>query len=107
MSAVLGRGAALAAIVGVFEYTGGKLMPAGKDPEMSDAERKEMLKNRYRRPYQETINELGEGRGISFSDLQLGREILSEIIDTVLQVSMAQATKSGDGNGSKKHTESM
>ncbi|KAL9625048.1 MAG: hypothetical protein Q9160_000777 [Pyrenula sp. 1 TL-2023] len=64
MPAVLGRGAALATIVGVFEYTGGQVMPTGKDPEVDEFDRKEALKKRYRRPVEETINEIGEGRGI-------------------------------------------
>ncbi|KAL9108362.1 MAG: hypothetical protein Q9227_006822 [Pyrenula ochraceoflavens] len=63
MTSTLGTGAALAAAIGVFEYAGGSLLP-GKDPEVDDYDRKEMLKQRRRRPYQETINELGEGRGI-------------------------------------------
>lgn len=64
MPAVLGCGVALATIIGVFEYTGGQLMPTGKDPQVDDFDRKEALKKRYRRPVQETINEIGEGRGI-------------------------------------------
>lgn len=65
MPAVLGRGAALATIVGVFEYTGGLVVPTGKDPQVDDFDRKEALKKRYRRPVEETINEIGEGRGMT------------------------------------------
>lgn len=64
MPAVLGYGAALATVIGLFEYTGGQLMPIGKDPQIDDFDRKEALKKRYRRPVQETINEIGEGRGL-------------------------------------------
>ncbi|KZF24549.1 NADH-ubiquinone oxidoreductase [Xylona heveae TC161] len=62
--AVLGYGAGLAVLMGVFDYTGGKLSGYMKDPAQDEFERKEELRRNRRRPLEETIAELGEGRGI-------------------------------------------
>lgn len=64
MPAVLGWGAGTAILLGVFEGTGGltgnkMLPPLGMD----DFEVKQRLRANVRRPLQETIDELGEGRG--------------------------------------------
>lgn len=60
---MLGFGAGLAVAEGVFDYTGGSLFGYGKDPERDEYEHKEMLRTTRRRPLQETIEQLGEGRG--------------------------------------------
>lgn len=73
MPAVLGYGAGLAILLGTFDYTGGVLTGYAKDPEVDEYERKEMLRRNRRRPIQETVMELGEGRGIT-SRLLLGRD---------------------------------
>ncbi|KAL2009844.1 hypothetical protein VTN00DRAFT_5651 [Thermoascus crustaceus] len=62
--AVVGYGAALATAMGVFEYTGGSLWGYSKDKKEDDFERLEKLRKAYRTPAEETIAELGEGRGI-------------------------------------------
>nr|POF02293.1 nadh-ubiquinone oxidoreductase 21.3 kda subunit [Quercus suber] len=60
---VFGYGTALAAILGAFSFTGGKLSGSKRDRDHDEVARKmEMRKNR-RRPLEETVNELGEGRG--------------------------------------------
>jgi len=64
MPAVLGYGAGLALLLGTFDYTGGVLTGYEKDPGVDEYDRKEQLRKNRRRPIQETINELGEGRGI-------------------------------------------
>lgn len=65
MPTVLGLGAMAAVILGTFDYTGGMLQGYSRDPEMDEFERKQWLrKGRRRRPIQETIDELGEGRGM-------------------------------------------
>ncbi|MCJ1246542.1 hypothetical protein MMC30_003750 [Trapelia coarctata] len=64
LPAVLGYGAALAVLLGTFDYTGGVLTGYEKDPSIDEYERKEYLRKNRRRPIQETIEELGEGRGI-------------------------------------------
>ena len=48
---------------GVFDYTGGSLFGYGTDPKRDEYEYKEMLRTTRRRPLQETIEQLGEGRG--------------------------------------------
>ena len=60
-------GAGLATVQGVFDYTGGKLSGYDKDPHVDEYERKEKLRRDRRKPIQETLEELGEGRGMSNS----------------------------------------
>ncbi|KAL8915498.1 MAG: hypothetical protein Q9171_000063 [Xanthocarpia ochracea] len=62
--AVLGFGALLAIIQGTFDYTGGKMTGFAQDAEVDEYERKEQLRRNKRRPIEETLKELGEGRGI-------------------------------------------
>ena len=61
--AVLGFGAGLAIAQGVFDYTGGKFSGYDKDPNVDEYERKEALRKLRRTPIQETLDQLGEGRG--------------------------------------------
>lgn len=63
MPAVLGFGAGLALIQGVFSYGGGGLEGYEIDPNVDQYERKERLRKERRRPIEETLRELGEGRG--------------------------------------------
>jgi len=67
--AVLGLGAGLAVLQGAYDYTGGKLSGYEKDPSIDEFERKEQLRKNRRRPIQETLEELGEGRGMMMSSL--------------------------------------
>ncbi|KAK4990877.1 hypothetical protein LTR66_005367 [Elasticomyces elasticus] len=62
--AVLGYGAFTAVILGVFTYTGGRLSGYVRDPEVDEVSRKEYLRKNRRRPIDEVVNQLGEGRGI-------------------------------------------
>ncbi|KAI9844920.1 MAG: hypothetical protein M1837_005206 [Sclerophora amabilis] len=64
LPSVLGHGAGAAVLLGVFDYTGGVLTGYTKDPEVDEFERKQALRKNRRRPIQETVDELGEGRGI-------------------------------------------
>ncbi|KAI9703980.1 MAG: hypothetical protein M1820_005762 [Bogoriella megaspora] len=64
MPAFLGYGAALAIIVGVFDYTGGAITGYQRDPDVDEVARKEFMRKNRRRPIEETIANLGEGRGI-------------------------------------------
>jgi len=66
MPAVLGYGASLAVIMAAFDYTGGSLFGYQRDPAIDEYDRKEALRANKRRPIQETIDELGEGRGKQF-----------------------------------------
>jgi len=62
--AVFGYGALAAVVLGAFDYTGGALTGYQKDPNVDEFERKEALRKNRRRPIEQTIQELGEGRGI-------------------------------------------
>ena len=61
--AVLGYGAGLAVLMSTYDYTGGSLKGYGRDPEIDEFERKECIRKNKRRPIQETLEQLGEGRG--------------------------------------------
>jgi len=47
----------------VFDYTGGKFSGYTKDPLVDEYEQKEDIRKNRRRPIQETLEQLGEGRG--------------------------------------------
>jgi hypothetical protein len=68
MPAVLGMGALTAVVLGAYDYTGGALTGYKRNPEMDEFERKELLRKNRRRPIEQTISELGEGRGMSEND---------------------------------------
>jgi len=51
-------------VLGFFNYTGGKLTGYAKDPTVDEVGRKEYLRKNRRRPFEDTIEELGEGRGM-------------------------------------------
>jgi putative N-acetylmannosamine-6-phosphate epimerase len=63
MPRILGYGAFSAVILAAYEYTGGTLKGYLDRPEMDEYERKELLRKNRRRPIEETIAEIGEGRG--------------------------------------------
>lgn len=63
LPAVLGYGAALSVILGVLDYTGGDLRGYNREAGLDEFDRKEELRRNKRRPIEETIEQLGEGRG--------------------------------------------
>jgi hypothetical protein len=63
MSRVLGCGALIGVLTAVYDYAGGSLKGRLDRPEMDEYERKEMLRKTRRRPIEETLAEIGEGRG--------------------------------------------
>lgn len=64
MTATLGGGLALGTAMAVVSYTGNSMFESASDKPITDrVAQKEEAKNRFRRPLNETINELGEGRG--------------------------------------------
>lgn len=87
---------------GVFDYTGGALTGYEKDPDVDEFERKEQLRKNRRRPIQETLDEVGEGRG---KTIFTSVKIVSN--NTGLQEYMDQATKKGGEKESSKITASM
>jgi hypothetical protein len=65
MPAVLGYGSGLAIIAFAFDYTHTSLSGQKGDPTVDEVDRKTFLRKNRRRPIEETIAELGEGRGKS------------------------------------------
>jgi hypothetical protein len=63
MPRIIGYGIFAAVTTGAYEYTGGTLRGYWNRSEVDDYERKEMLRKTRRRPIEETIAEIGEGRG--------------------------------------------
>ncbi|KAF2481961.1 mitochondrial import inner membrane translocase subunit Tim17 family protein [Neohortaea acidophila] len=64
LPAVLGYGAMLATTLGVFNYTGGKLTAPYEEEAIDRVGEKERMRKARRRPVEETVHELGEGRGV-------------------------------------------
>lgn len=64
LPAIVGYGAGLSVIMAAFDYTGAKLTGFTKDPSVDEVARKEYLRRNRRRPIEQTVAELGEGRGI-------------------------------------------
>ena len=63
----MGYGAALGVVLAAFTYTGGKLTGYERDPAVDEVSRKEYLRKNRRRPVDEIVNELGEGRGMCWA----------------------------------------
>lgn len=64
MPRILGFGAIFSVVLTTFEYTGGSLRGGESRASYPDEyERKEFLRLNRRRPIEETIAQLGEGRG--------------------------------------------
>ncbi|OCK86196.1 hypothetical protein K432DRAFT_431163 [Lepidopterella palustris CBS 459.81] len=61
---VLGYASATAVMLAAVDYGGGTLFGYQKDPEIDEVDRKEFLRKNRRRPLEQTVAELGEGRGI-------------------------------------------
>ncbi|KAI9752432.1 MAG: hypothetical protein M1815_000510 [Lichina confinis] len=61
---VIGSGTAVAVLLGAYHYTGESLAGFREDQKEDDFDRKEFLRKNRRRPIDETIDELGERRGI-------------------------------------------
>ena len=63
MPRIVGMGAFTASILFLFDYTGGHLTGFRKDREVDGYAVKEAIRKNRRRPGEETIAELGDGRG--------------------------------------------
>lgn len=61
--AVIGTGVFAGATLATVSYAGGQVYATGETPE-ERLSRKEEHRRRFRRPYQEMVNEIGEGRGM-------------------------------------------
>ena len=60
---VLGFGALTAVLLAAYDYTGANLRGYDKDADLDEFERKQAIRKNRRRPIEETISQLGEGRG--------------------------------------------
>jgi hypothetical protein len=60
---VFGYGALFSVALTAYYYTGGTLKGAFRSGELDEYERKEMMRKNRRRPIEETLAEIGEGRG--------------------------------------------
>ncbi|GAM83202.1 hypothetical protein ANO11243_011880 [Dothideomycetidae sp. 11243] len=64
MPAVLGYGTLTAVVLAAFNYTGGKISGWEREAGVDEYDRKQMLRKNRRRPAEDTIAEIGEGRGV-------------------------------------------
>ncbi|RMZ91870.1 hypothetical protein DV736_g912, partial [Chaetothyriales sp. CBS 134916] len=65
MASALGTSLMFGSVMGVVAYTGGSIFGArANEPQANNVEYKEELRRRSRRPINELVNEIGEGRGI-------------------------------------------
>ena len=62
---MLGVGTFTAVVLGSYSFLGGSLRGFERSPDHDEFAEKMRLRANRRRPIQETIDELGEGRGIS------------------------------------------
>jgi hypothetical protein len=69
--AFFGYGAGLSVLMGAFDYCGGRFSGYKKDPTLDEVNRKTELRKNRRKSIEETVAELGEGRG-----MYLGRPTL-------------------------------
>lgn len=65
-------------VVGAFAFSGG-LTGWGRDPNVDEFERKEAMRLNRRRPVEETLEEVGEGRGKS-SHINAKRDIYPSLM---------------------------
>lgn len=96
--ALLGYGAALSTVMSAYEYTGGSLFGYNKDKNVDEYERRTQLRKNFQSPAEQTIAELGEGRGTL--TLPMAE---SEDANRDLQVFTVRTTRSAVGSGSRRH----
>ena len=64
LPAALGYGVALSAGMFAFDFTGGSLFGTSKDKDVDEFDRRTKLRKAFQSPGEETVAELGEGRGM-------------------------------------------
>lgn len=65
MASALGSALLFGTVLGAVQYTGGTLLGGrANEPDMDKSAYKEEMRKRFRRPINEIVNEIGEGRGI-------------------------------------------
>lgn len=79
MPSVLGNGLALSTVLGVAAYSGSYMFGSPDlHPDEGRWPTKEEMRKRFRRPANETINELGEGRGKTMQSCYPPRHFITE-----------------------------
>ena len=110
MPRVFGYGAALAVLLSAANYTGG--LKGDKDREADEFSRKEAMRMNRRRPIEETLAEVGEGRCERYTlpptgpCASLRPHHLSECNTDSSQPSALPAMRSGDESASRNGTAS-
>lgn len=100
---VMGYGAALSVVLAAFTYTGGKLTGYERDPSVDEVSRKEYLRKNRRRPVEQIVNELGEGRGMHGRLEHALVDLRCDVL-TFMQVSPRPATRSAGHSASRPTT---
>lgn len=59
----MGYGVALSTLMSAYEYTGGSLFGYRKDKNVDEYDRRTQLRKNFQSPGEQTVAELGEGRG--------------------------------------------
>lgn len=62
MPRIVGYGALFSVVLSVYEYSGASIKGSRKTQELDEFDRKEYLRMNRRRPLEETLAEVGEGR---------------------------------------------
>lgn len=93
----------MAVVLSAFQFTGGRLQGYRRDPEIDEVARKEYMRKNRRRPIDETVNQLGEGRGAFHPEKCSRRRILTGWV----QVFMRLDTPSEEHRESRRHMASM
>jgi hypothetical protein len=99
----MGYGAALSVVLAAFTFTGGKLTGYERDPTVDEVSRKEFLRKNRRRPIDQIVNELGEGRGTHTISRNVARKLESGLL-TQTQESPLQVTRSAGHSASRPAT---
>lgn len=98
MPVVVGLGALVSTIQGSLHFLGGRIDSFKKEED--EFERKEKLRRTTRVPIEQTVAEIGEGRGEPIPSRTGGiRDVL-----TLDQASVPTATRSGGESGSRRRT---
>lgn len=87
----------MAVVLSAFQFTGGRLQGYRRDPEIDEVARKEYMRKNRRRPIDETVNQLGEGRGEFQEERSCGKWTLTYAV----QESMRLDTQSGERRESR------
>lgn len=107
MTRIIGYAALSAVTLATYEYTGGTLRGFMNRPEVDEYERKEQLRLARRRPIEETIAEIGEGRGMfRCPAITAAWPFLNHCLLDCYQGSGRRGTRSGGERESRRSTAS-